>query len=147
MELGLSDCDSWLFWSDIVLLCRLPSRQTDWTNSSKICRSCRIDGVHSRVADQSCCQWVLVTPHGKDCPLRRSGPDVFPRHIGTTWSLFGNREDHGNSFIGQKKCFIPRNPKIYFGHLCQVTECSTLGSTLELWEKKLWPKTGDFWSN
>ena len=31
---------------------------------------------------------------------------------------------------------------IYFGQLGQVIECSTLGSTIEWWGTKLWPKNG-----
>ena len=46
---------------------------------------------------------------------------------------------------GSEKCFFPRKPKVCFGQLGQVIECSTLRSTFQWRGTKLWPKNSHFW--
>ena len=47
---------------------------------------------------------------------------------------------------GSEKYFFPRKPKVCFGQLGQVIECSTLRSTFQWRVTKLWPKNSHFWS-
>ena len=50
----------------------------------------------------------------------------------------GNVADHTTTLVhsvlkggGSEKCFFPRKPKVCFGQLGQVIECSTLRSTFQ----------------